>query len=200
MRNKSITYVLSGHSQNRRRGHEPDMLQCWVTLSKSMYAVFLLTAVSGLLQFGHPGCIETHGHTGGSSCISHLSYHAGPLFLVLFIPGGAEKTCYCGSPCEERCGRFIAQKSTHTARCRWFRWAHTLCSRSPPWRSRLQRTTSLRSWPGSLNSSPGETLWRVTTCNKVHSAPLTPPRCCFLWLMLNKISARVPWLFLSVWI
>lgn len=65
--------------------------------------------------------------------------------------------------------KYNATKSTLTAKCQWFHWVHTLCSRSPPWRSLLLRTTALHSWPGWLNSSPGETLWRVTTCNKVHA-------------------------------
>lgn len=94
--------------------------------------------------------------------------------------------------------RHNATKSTHTARCQWFHWVHTLCSRSPTWRSLLQRTTALHSWPGWLNSSPGETLWRVTTCNKVHSAVLMRySHVAFLPLSL-KISARVPWFSVSV--
>lgn len=43
-----------------------------------------------LLQFRHSGCVQTHGHTGGSGCVSHLSDHSSPLLLVLFIPGNSK--------------------------------------------------------------------------------------------------------------
>lgn len=38
------------------------------------------------LQFGHLGCIQAHRHTWSSSCVTHLSDHSCPLFLVIFIP------------------------------------------------------------------------------------------------------------------
>lgn len=128
-----------------------------------------------LLQFGHSGCIQTHRHNGGSGCITHLSNHASPLFLVLFIPSKIVKTSYdhtVSYHCKGKWTRRHIVCYLRTAKCRWFRLVHTLCSRSPPWRSLLQCTTSLHSWPGSLSSSPGETLGRVTTCNKVHSVVL----------------------------
>lgn len=70
---------------------------------KEHYTLCLPTAVKGtsilclLLQFGHFGCIQTHGHTGSSGCVTHFSDHTSPLFLVLFIPENTGKTfhfCY----------------------------------------------------------------------------------------------------------
>ena len=38
------------------------------------------------LQFGHPGGVEAHGHTGGASSVTHLPQHPAPLLLIILVP------------------------------------------------------------------------------------------------------------------
>lgn len=38
------------------------------------------------LQFGHPGSVEVHGHTGGAGSVTHLPQHAAPLLLIILVP------------------------------------------------------------------------------------------------------------------
>lgn len=38
------------------------------------------------LQFGHPGSVEAHRHTGGASSVTHLPQHPTPLLLIILIP------------------------------------------------------------------------------------------------------------------
>lgn len=38
------------------------------------------------LQFGHPGSVEAHGHTGGAGSVPHLPQHATPLLLIFLVP------------------------------------------------------------------------------------------------------------------
>lgn len=58
-----------------------------VYISKSTTVNVIKCNVSRRLEFGHPGCVQVHGHTGGSGGVAQLLDHAAPQFLVLFVSG-----------------------------------------------------------------------------------------------------------------
>lgn len=112
------------------------------------------------LQFGHPGGVEAHGHTGGAGSVPHLPQHAAPLLLISLVPNQSKSGVTSPNKRNDkalktRCGGTYCQTSVTSVGATslfsiWTMAKPPTAYREPPLLSRL---TELLSWGNSVKGS-----------------------------------------------